>query len=1227
MLPNKWSLLLGILWEISGSFGTAVATDINWGSVSKDLTNALEEIVHNNKEVDHLKNILTAYPDAINKASLDICISEEDRCNSPQGNEISLIYTEYRIVNEVEILNILDGYAKLKDIDLALHRQLMPFFSNPCSNAHTPLVNAIQVANNAIAKRLIAGGVDLNIETPLCCAIKWYNADLAALLLENGADVNKGNPLCIAIQNEMNNIAVSLINHTDINVNAVSDEYGSPLAGAIYANNYNLVTLLLEKKATVSKNLPLHMAIQNGMNELIIPQIKKNVIDVNTLLAGETLLSCAIAKNNTPLAKFLIENGANVQVNDLFHLAARKRNYDILKLLIDHGAHVNEEDPLYLVLSYENYEIAKFLIENGANINKDNLLAIAMKNKNEAFLLYLMEKKVLGDEENLLGFAIQNKMNDFAEYLINFGNINIDKNLEITSDNVPETTTFLCLAIKEENNAVAQLLIRKKADANKGNPLHFALQKNNYTITKLLIENGANVDDNNILGIALEKEMNDIAEFLINCDKINKNAVYEKKTLLQLALSKKNNTIAKLLIEKGAHIDSENPLCDAITYDSFPILTFLVERGVDVNKGNPLGVSIDCGKNDMAAFLINCNKVDKNALHKGKTPIYLALEKNAHDLVKLLIEGGADLNGKNLFFNFIKKEKFVWADILLAKRIMDPGKVKNISNILLRLGVEHGNISILEFLLSKPELIDISARGLYCNLTNATALYAAIYVKKDDAFLKLLIAHADKNTLNQVYTKNIQRTIIDNNESQHTHYVTHRNTALGCLLQNNIYHLVQELVEKGADPNIPISLVPEVFGDSNIIVQNFTPLYLALERGKYELALLMIGQGANVSARCSEQVVLNGKVTDIMKTPLHLISIFVRHNALPKIDFYDEKYREEFKKNCKQFGVDPNDEIKKTILQCPTPENIDKLCALIKEEQNRGFKKSLKRILETIGDDGNPFAQKALFDLNIWPECWRSKEDTKAIEISKDTPKDAYVHYTATSSPEIAKSFDEYLGRIIEKESYRIANPWIHSTFRIVKPDSYGWKLHISSIPSKAQKVAEIVLPFCIENKMSHKILCSMSTLLAQYNYSRFPRSSQSLLSQRGKYIVIYPSSDKEAEKIVQTITEKFQNAGLGRKDFVYVHGDFRVGPSGGIYTRFCTFSDFYNTERGIAYIDKNTLKTCAQNNNIEMWRYQHPFQKIGLWHREVNISPKTVFEIMSLLKRDYNFELDMFLN
>lgn len=95
----------------------------------------------------------------------------------------------------------------------------------------------------------------------------------------------------------------------------------------------------------------------------------------------------------------------------------------------------------------------------------------------------------------------------------------------------------------------------------------------------------------------------------------------QDRTLLMLAVQKKQNGVAKTLVEKGADINArdshgQTALFIAIASGNDGIVKFLVDRGADVNAKD----------------------------NKGRTPLFMAMQKNKPGIAKLLIDRGADVN-------------------------------------------------------------------------------------------------------------------------------------------------------------------------------------------------------------------------------------------------------------------------------------------------------------------------------------------------------------------------------------------------------------------------------------------------------------------------------------------------------------------------------------------------------------------------------------------------------
>ncbi|MDX1924039.1 MAG: ankyrin repeat domain-containing protein, partial [Rickettsiaceae bacterium] len=146
-------------------------------------------------------------------------------------------------------------------------------------------------------------------------------------------------------------------------------------------------------------------------------------------------------KRNIDVAKFLIENGADIKEidrygNSLLHNACNKRNIDVAKFLIENGADIKEIDRygnslLYNACNKRNIDVAKFLIENGADVNErdqygDSLLSIAVTHRNLDTARLLVESGADINERDENGHSLLHKTIveydlDCAELLVELG--------------------------------------------------------------------------------------------------------------------------------------------------------------------------------------------------------------------------------------------------------------------------------------------------------------------------------------------------------------------------------------------------------------------------------------------------------------------------------------------------------------------------------------------------------------------------------------------------------------------------------------------------------------------------------------------------------------------------------------------------------------------------------------------------------------------------------------
>lgn len=377
----------------------------------------------------------------------------------------------------------------------------------------------------------------------------------------------------------------------------------------------------------------LHQASTRGYIK-IVKFLIENGADINLVNSGgATPLDCASFKGHLEIIELFINNKATTSVTKerLLCISCVKGNIEIVKLLIKPEANVNIDNyscgtPLDCAYSGGHTEIVKLLVENGANIK--------LANKGGA----------------LLNWAYFKGHNEIVELLI--------KNEAITSKNKKDLLHQSC---EEGNIEIVKLLMNYKIDVDLVNSegktlLYQASRKGYIDIVKLLIEKGANVNlanDNGEIPLycAYIKGHNQIVELFINNEAITRSS--KEKLLFYSCLQGRIETV-KLLIENGVNVNADNDgdgtalelACSAGYID---IANLLIENGANINNvsnygATPLGLAISEHHDEIIKLLID-KKADVNRVSaSGKTPLHYASKKGNSKIVGQLIKHGAEID-------------------------------------------------------------------------------------------------------------------------------------------------------------------------------------------------------------------------------------------------------------------------------------------------------------------------------------------------------------------------------------------------------------------------------------------------------------------------------------------------------------------------------------------------------------------------------------------------------
>lgn len=293
---------------------------------------------------------------------------------------------------------------------------------------------------------------------------------------------------------------------------------------------------------------PLWHAVHAGKIEAVKLLVEAGA-DVNA--GGWPPLCRAVDENNTAIAEYLIDHGANVNaypIDDgwgpLQETAAVSKSVEMAKLLIARGADINSEiyPALSIAINSERKDLCEFLIQSGADVNGKDRWG-----------------------HTPLHYAIRSDDSDFMNILIANG---AEVNIKHPGGYSPYYT-----------HSAGETLLQ-----------HAALTGRTEAV-KLLLEAGADIsakDDRGrtVLHRAAELADRDIVELLLDKgDRIDEKDDESGFTALHHAARFGNKSAAEVLIARGADINTRDnqghtPLYFAVNID-YKLAELLINKGAD----------------------------------------------------------------------------------------------------------------------------------------------------------------------------------------------------------------------------------------------------------------------------------------------------------------------------------------------------------------------------------------------------------------------------------------------------------------------------------------------------------------------------------------------------------------------------------------------------------------------------------------------------------------------
>ncbi|CAH8614825.1 unnamed protein product [Heterobilharzia americana] len=565
----------------------------------------------------------------------------------------------------------------LSNADVNVNHQSQPGF--------TPLHIAAHYGNVTVARLLIERGADVNFQaknniTPLHVASKWGRDGMVQLLLNANALVDCRTrdgltPLHCAARSGHAELA-SILMGAGANPSAKTRNGLTPLHMAAQGNNEEVAHSLT----------PLHVAAHCG-NAEVARVLLSNGCDVNArALNGFTPLHIACKKQKIRVIELLLQYNAQISVTtesglSALHVAAFIGGPEIVQLLIEKGANVNQatmrcETALHLAVRNRQVDVARTLIYHGASVNakardEQTPLHIACLTGTPELISVLLSCKAnpnlqARDGYTALHIAAKEGRHDILGQLLEAG---ADLNAR-----TKKGFTALHLAAKRGQAKVARQLIQaqpKSVNATGQNdltPLHVATHYNRLPVVQLLLDNDAQVDcraGNGYTALHMAAKQNhlDIATLLLahESDQIQIANASSRSgfTPLHLAAQEGHTDMVSLLLQHGADPNHQSknglaPLHLAAQENHVSVAQILISAGAEVSPltragYSPLHTACHFGQINMVRYLLdlpNAPDIDQRT-QMGFTPLHLAAQQCHSQVVRLLLEMGADSNVRN----------------------------------------------------------------------------------------------------------------------------------------------------------------------------------------------------------------------------------------------------------------------------------------------------------------------------------------------------------------------------------------------------------------------------------------------------------------------------------------------------------------------------------------------------------------------------------------------------
>ncbi len=265
----------------------------------------------------------------------------------------------------------------------------------------------------------------------------------------------------------------------------------------------------------------------------------------------------------------------------------------------------------------------------------------------------------------------------------------------------------------------------------------------------------------------------------------------------------------KILLEAGVDISAKNKALKSAAYGGyFESVEYLIENGADVNydEGEPLKNASQQGYSKTVKVLLK-----KGASTNLKRALWMAVRSGRINTTKVLIAAGAGVNAPDFpLIDAVENGRVAMAELLLDAGANIEVKYGEDKLTVLMLAEQKKDIDMIKLLLEKGA--DINAKNKYCETVLVNAIKRDdIFFKTEDIIKLLLDNGADVNAkceegtpISIIAARKLELEILwqlldkgaDINAKDSDGW-----TLLNYAARNNLIEIAITLLEKGADIN------------------------------------------------------------------------------------------------------------------------------------------------------------------------------------------------------------------------------------------------------------------------------------------------------------------------------------------------------------------------------------------------------------------------------------------